>query len=70
MTLSGASSLGTSELPVAGWYRDPVDSRAARWWDGVAWTGHTRDITPTPVQESEPASCAAVASLRQSVSAG
>ncbi|ANF31296.1 hypothetical protein A0130_06100 [Leifsonia xyli] len=29
-------------LPVAGWYADPADGTRARWWDGVAWTQHTR----------------------------
>ncbi|MBG6054135.1 hypothetical protein IWX81_000525 [Salinibacterium sp. CAN_S4] len=50
------SSIATSGLPVAGWYRDPVDSRAARWWDGLAWTGHTRNITPLAIVESVPSS--------------
>jgi hypothetical protein len=29
-----------TEAPVAGWYPDPVDSGAQRWWSGNAWTDH------------------------------
>ena len=25
-----------------GWYDDPHDASAHRWWDGLAWTHHTR----------------------------
>lgn len=47
MTISGMSSLAYKlDGPVAGWYRDPVDSLSARWWDGAAWTEHTRVIAP------------------------
>ncbi len=28
-------------LPPAGWYRDPIDPSASRWWDGDAWTDRT-----------------------------
>lgn len=28
--------------PPAGWYRDRDMSGQERWWDGVAWTEHTR----------------------------
>ncbi|MFT4030602.1 MAG: DUF2510 domain-containing protein [Protaetiibacter sp.] len=26
----------------AGWYEDPSDSGQVRWWNGIAWTDHTR----------------------------
>ena len=32
----------TPALPAPGWYLDPVDPRLWRWWDGYAWTWHTR----------------------------
>lgn len=28
-------------LPAAGWYPDPYQEAAQRYWDGTAWTGHT-----------------------------
>ena len=28
--------------PIAGWYADPSGASQLRWWDGIAWTGHTR----------------------------
>lgn len=35
--------------PQAGWYPDPSDSRAYRWWSGGAWTDH---LTAAPSAES------------------
>ena len=34
--------------PQAGWYPDPTDSRAYRWWSGGAWTDH---LTAAPSAE-------------------
>ncbi len=31
-----------TELPAAGWYRDPK-GRDERWWDGESWTDHRRE---------------------------
>ena len=28
--------------PEAGWYADPTDPSAVRWWDGTGWTAQTR----------------------------
>ena len=28
--------------PEAGWYADPTDPSAVRWWDGAGWTAQTR----------------------------
>jgi hypothetical protein len=33
-------------LPPAAWYADPAGSRALRWWDGRAWTGHLQPVDP------------------------
>jgi hypothetical protein len=38
----------------AGWYHDPNDSGAWRWWDGATWTAHVRPMEQTasiPVAE-------------------
>jgi hypothetical protein len=35
-----------TRTPQAGWYPDPTDSRAYRWWSGEAWTEH---LTAAPV---------------------
>ncbi len=31
--------------PPAGWYPDPWEQAATRWWDGSTWTGHTAGTT-------------------------
>lgn len=38
--------LGSPAVPhavhhAAGWYADPRDQQAWRWWDGATWTEHT-----------------------------
>ena len=39
---------GTAQPP-AGWYPDPQDATATRWWDGAAWTASTRPgLSPAP----------------------
>jgi hypothetical protein len=48
----------------AGWYPDPVEGAGERWWDGTAWSQHTRSV-PTvapPVPAAQPAPGAAPAS--------
>lgn len=39
-----------SNLPPAGWYPNPADGSQSRWWDGSAWTEHTK--IPDPVLAS------------------
>lgn len=34
----------------AGWYEDPASSAHVRWWNGAAWTDHTREKPATPPQ--------------------
>jgi len=42
----------------AGWYPDPNDAAAERWWDGNAWTTATRPATapgyPPPAAPTQP----------------
>lgn len=49
-------------LPEPGWYADSGNPALLRWWDGAAWTQHTRD---NPTQTQPPP-----ASPQQPVAAG
>lgn len=46
----------TSIAPRAGWYPDPADAAAQRWWDGAGWTSYTRPVVeiPTPAEPVAP----------------
>jgi hypothetical protein len=35
--------------PAAGWYHDPADAGAWRWWDGASWTDHVRPMAEAAV---------------------
>jgi hypothetical protein len=35
-------------MPPAGWFPDPANQRAMRWWDGQAWTDHVADVRLGP----------------------
>lgn len=35
----------------AGWYTDPQNSTAVRWWDGAQWTEHTQPSQPAAEPE-------------------
>jgi hypothetical protein len=37
---------GDGDQPPAGWYDDPGAAGQLRWWDGSAWTEHTRAVLP------------------------
>ncbi|WP_062309974.1 DUF2510 domain-containing protein [Demequina rhizosphaerae] len=39
------------DLPVAGWYVDPLDAGVLRYWDGAAWTAHARPVEDEPEPE-------------------
>lgn len=43
-----------SAQPVAGWYPDPENATAERWWDGTGWTDHRRPSTVAPVAPPAP----------------
>lgn len=51
----------TPQQPPAGWYPDPQDRAARRYWDGAQWTEHAASPTPdtgyataSPVSTSDP----------------
>lgn len=46
--VGGRSGWHDAAVMVAGWYDDPADARLLRWWDGQAWTGHTRPRPSAP----------------------
>jgi hypothetical protein len=41
----------TANAPAAGWYPDPADPSAKRWWSGQGWTDHVQSapVAPVPV---------------------
>jgi hypothetical protein len=45
----------TGALPQPGWYTDSSNSVLLRWWDGSAWTEHTRDSPGQQPAEQQPA---------------
>lgn len=56
--------------PTPGWYPDPTASGRLRLWDGVTWTGETRD-SPAAPRAADPASPPATAPvLEDRVSTG
>ena len=44
--MSDGVSGGGGGLPVAGWYPDPAGTPQERWWGGLDWTEHLRDVPP------------------------
>ncbi|WP_260604324.1 DUF2510 domain-containing protein, partial [Streptomyces sp. WAC05374] len=38
----------------AGWYPAPGNPAVEHWWDGTAWTGHTRFASPATVVAAPP----------------
>jgi hypothetical protein len=52
--MSGDSNSGTTGQVPAGWYEDPSGIPGTRWWDGTAWTNHTREEPPPVVPTFAP----------------
>ncbi|MFV0130756.1 DUF2510 domain-containing protein [Streptomyces sp. HMX112] len=46
-----------------GWYPDPGTPALERWWDGTAWSGHTRPAGGPPRRRGRPALPVAVAGV-------
>lgn len=41
-----------TRVVAAGWYEDPASTEHVRWWNGVAWTDHSREKPDTPPQQT------------------
>jgi hypothetical protein len=41
------AATGSDVLPPAGWYPDPADAGAERWWSGQGWTDHVQTVAPS-----------------------
>ena len=41
-----------TRVVAAGWYEDPASAANVRWWNGVAWTDHTREKPATAPQQT------------------
>ncbi|WP_441249042.1 phospholipid scramblase-related protein [Kitasatospora sp. McL0602] len=44
-----------TQTAAPGWYQDPFGHPAVRWWDGAAWTEHTRQPPTAPPPPHAPA---------------
>lgn len=40
---------GDTPLTKPGWYEDPWEASAVRWWNGVDWTEHTKGVNSSGV---------------------
>ncbi|MGN6502184.1 MAG: DUF2510 domain-containing protein [Pseudolysinimonas sp.] len=58
--MSELGSETASAAPAAGWYPDPADPSASRWWSGVAWTDHVQRSAVAAVPASPALAVAAV----------
>jgi hypothetical protein len=53
----GFAAQAGSGTPGPGWFADPQDPAALRWWDGNAWTAHTQPAAyVNPAGPGQPAS--------------
>lgn len=50
-TVTDVAQQATANAPAAGWYPDPADPSAKRWWSGEGWTDHVQSapVAPVPV---------------------
>jgi hypothetical protein len=63
--------IGAPASPVPGWYPDPADAQALRWWDGSQWVDRTQPVSAgQPVNVGQPVNAGQPASVGQPVSAG
>jgi hypothetical protein len=49
----GADPRSTVTTPAPGWYPDPAQPGATRWWDGRTWTEHVAVAAP-PAPQAQP----------------
>lgn len=57
----------TTTAPVAGWYTDPLDPDAYRYWNGTGWTEHTSGTAAPATEQAAAATPAAQPSAPQAV---
>ena len=50
-------------MPPAGWYPDPADPRAMRWWSGEGWTEHVAAAGVAPAATTPVVTTPAVTTL-------
>lgn len=41
-----------TNTPAPGWYTDQTNSAQLRWWDGQAWTEHSKPLSPSGIEQS------------------
>lgn len=46
MDVTNTNASPAPAIPPAGWYGDPDNKGQERWWNGLNWSEHVRQVTP------------------------